>query len=117
MSLKVVFLGMAVSWCPDLGAFCPLGTAVPTVELSCLFGLVQVGGVLLLVHGKMQYEQLVRGEPVPSSCGFMGHTLQALVQESGLLPHNCVWVIFLVIQTCLLGNGYLQEVGPTRPPC
>lgn len=88
MSLKVVFLGMAVSWCPDLGAFCPLGAAVPTVELSCLSGLVQVGGVLLLVHGKMRYEQLVRGEPVPSSCGFMGHTLQALVQESGLLPHT-----------------------------
>lgn len=84
------------------------------MELSCLSGLVQVG-VLLLVPGKMQYEQLVRGEPVPSSCGFVGHTLQAMVQESGLLPHNFIWAIFLMIQTCLLGNGYLQEVGPTRP--
>lgn len=71
MSLKVVFLGMAVAWCPDLGAFCPLGAAVPTMELSCLSGLVQVGGVLL-VHGKMQYEQLVRGEPVPFFLWFYG---------------------------------------------
>lgn len=55
---------------------------MPTMVLSCLSGLVQVDGVLLLVLGKMQCELLVRGEPVPSSCGSMGHTLQAVVQQS-----------------------------------
>lgn len=47
----------------------------------------------------------------------MGHTLQTVVQEEsdGLLPHSFIWVIFPVIQTCLLGNWYLREVGPTRP--
>lgn len=36
-------------------------------------------------------------------------------ESDDLLPHSFIWVIFPVIQTCLLGNWYLQEVGPTRP--
>lgn len=36
-------------------------------------------------------------------------------ESDDLLPYSFIWVIFPVIQTCLLGNWYLQEVGSTRP--
>lgn len=71
----------------------------------------------MLVLGKLQCGQLVMGEPVLCpSVVLWGTPSRPWTRRSLMIScHSFIWVIFPVIQTCLLGNWYLQEVGPTRP--